>query len=320
MHRRIVVGLVALGLTVPIALGACSPTDVDPSSSQSPAGPGTPAPTPTAIPTPTTSFSALPAGTYAIECGADQHNPDAVVVLSQDEYRVGGWNHVNGVGSFATVALEPSEYAVSGNQYLPDATCGGANTLGLVLAKKTYDWDRQHANGMESQFSGEEMRFGDVESIVLEIRLDPTRSVLPQPADYEERYGDLLTAEQLAELDGGNVNLELTLFGNGSGGDPQMNAGTIIEVDPEQVGDGWLRVKVPRDELTFYTERNYERTEVGPEANQDLVVAGLRINPETASGNEVRVYVGDDFDIKAKPELFKEMAIAFSVIEIERSK
>ena len=77
--------------------------------------------------------------------------------------------------------------------------------------------------------------------------------------------------------------------------------------------------KVPREDLTFYTEANYERTEVGSDQHQDLLVQGLRINPETSSGNEVRVYVGDDFDVKAKPELFKEMALAFHTIEVERA-
>lgn len=307
MHR----GPAVLGVAALAALGACSPT-AEPSASF-PAAPSTSA---AAAP----SFSELPAGTYAIECGAEAHDPSAVVVLSDDLYRVGGWNHVNGVGSFETVAREPNAYAISASSYVPDASCGGANTLSLVLAKKTYDWDQQHANGIESQFAGEQLTFGEVESIVLDVRLDPAHSVLPKAADYAAAYGDLLTPDQLEELDGGHVNLELTLFGPGAeAGDPSMNAGIIIDVDPEAVGTDWFRVKVPRENLTFYTEQSYERTEVGEDANQNLLVTGLRINPETSSGNEVRVYVGDAFDPLAKPELFKEMAITFAVIEIERS-
>jgi hypothetical protein len=301
MHRRIA----SLTLATVALLTACSP---------SPREPGVPSPS-----SDTPAFSPLPAGMYAIMCGADAHAPNAVVVLSPDVYRLGGWNHVNGVGSFESVALESSAYAVGAKQYLPDATCGGANTLDLVLAKKTYDWDKQHANGIESQFPGDELTFGEIGAIVLDIRLDPARSVLPSAAEYEAAYGDLLSAQQLAELDGGKVNLELTLFGSGSAGDqPPMNAGLIIEIDPEEFGDGWLRVKVPREDLVFYTEENYERTVVGPDVNQDALVHGLRINPETSSGNEARFYVGDAFDPRAKEELFKEMAIAFHTIEIER--
>ncbi|MGC4175283.1 hypothetical protein [Demequina sp.] len=259
-------------------------------------------------------------GITTIDCGADAHDPTAVVVLSDDLYRVGGWNHINGVGSFETVALEPSQYAITAKNYLPDATCGNAKTLPVVLAKKTYDWDQQHANGIESQFASDGLTFGAVDAIVLEMRLDAATSSIPQPADYEAAYGDLLTADQLSELDGGKVNLELTLFGSGAAaGDPSMNAGTIIEVDPAAYGDEWIRVVVPREDLTFYTEQNYERTAVADGVNADLVVSGLRINPETSSGNEVRVYVGDAFDPLAKPELFKEMGMTFAVIEVLRA-
>ena len=310
MHRRVGILATAGAAAGALVLAACSasPSPISPSPSAS------------RVPSPVETVATLPSGVSGIECGADQHSPDALAVLSPDMYRVGGWNHVNGVGSFETVALEAREYAINAKNYQPDATCGGVNTLQVVLAKKTYDWDKQHANGLESQFPGEDLTFGEVEAIVLDLRIDMSRSVLPQAADYEERYGDLLTPEQLAELDGGKVNLELTLFGAGATADqPFMNAGTIIEIDPAQFGNGWLRVKIPREELTFYTEKSYERTEVGPDQHQDLLVQGLRINPETSSGNEVRVYVGDAFDPQGKPELFKEMALAFHTIEVERS-
>lgn len=298
MHLRVA----ALCLLVPIALGACSSPSDPPSVSAAPI------------------FTPLAEGTYAIECGADEHDPDALELLSADAYRVGGWNHVNGVGAFETVALESGDYAVSAQQYLPDATCGGEKTLNLVLAKKTYDWDKQHANGIESEFAGDELTFADVEAVVLDIRLDSSRSVLPTAAEYETAYGDLLTPAQLAELDGGHVNLELTLFGQGNTAEhPFLNAGVMLDIDPAEFADGWLRVRVPRDELSFYTEKSYERTPVGADEYQDLLVQGLRINPETSSGNEVRVYVGDAFDPQAKDELFKEMGIAFHTIEIERS-
>jgi len=303
MHRRapILIAIAAL------AFAGCSPAAIEPSPTAS-------------EPSPTPSFAALASGVYAIECGADHHDPDGLALLSDEAYLVGGWNHVNGVGSFSTVALEPKDYAISANNYQPDATCGGADTLAVVLAKKTYDWDRQHANGIESAFADEELTFADVEAVVLELRFDPERSVLPTAADYEERYGDLLTPEQLAELDGGKVNLEVTLFGNGATPDqPLMNGGVMVELDPVEFADGWVRIKVPREDLAFYTEANYERTPVGSDEFQDLLVQGLRINPETASGNEVRVYVGDDFDPRAKPELFKEMALAFSFIGVERA-
>jgi len=114
--------------------------------------------------------------------------------------------------------------------------------------------------------------------------------------------------------------MELTLFGEGATADqPFMNAGLIIAVDPEQASQGWVRVQIPREQLTFYTEENYERTPVTDSDWQELTVQGLRINPETANGLTVRHFVLDNFDATAKPELFKEMAITFAVIEVGRS-
>jgi hypothetical protein len=189
-----------------------------------------------------------------------------------------------------------------------------------VLAKKTYDWDRQHANGMESSFPTEELTFGEVDSLVLVLRLDPARTHLPSAQDLAAAYGDRLTAQQLAELDSGEINLELTLFGEGATADqPFMNAGAIIAVDPAQAAAEWVRVQVPRADLMFYTEENYVRTEVGSDEWQDLRVQGLRINPETAEGLTVRHFVLDDFDVQAKSELFKEMALTFALIEVGRS-
>lgn len=243
-----------------------------------------------------------------------------MAVLADPVWRVGGWNHVNGVGSFQTVAQPVGAYRITAENWLPDATCAGAKTLTTVLAKKTYDWNQQHANGMEAAFPTEELTFADVTDVVLVLRFDPDRSHLPSADQLAAAYGDLLTPEQLAELDAGEINLELTLFGEGAGPDhPFMNAGLIIAVDPAQAADGWLRVQIPRKELTFYTEDNYVRTEVEPDAWGDLLVQGLRINPETTNGHTVRHFLQDSFEVTAKPELFKEMALTFALIEVGRA-
>ena len=260
-------------------------------------------------------------GVTSVTCDlSTQADPDAIAVLADPEWRVGGWNHVNGVGSFATTKLEVGDYAISAENWLADPTCAGAKTLATVLAKKTYDWDQQHANGIESQFPTEHLTFGDVTDLVLVLRFDLERSHLPDAGELDAAYGDLLTEAELASFDSGQINMELTLFGEGATADqPFMNAGLIIEVDPDQAAQGWVRVQIPRWQLSFYTEENYERTEVTASEWQDLTVQGLRINPETSSGMTVRNYLLDDFDVTAKPELFKEMAVTFALIEVGRS-
>lgn len=60
----------------------------------------------------------------------------------------------------------------------------------------------------------------------------------------------MLEPEQVRELDGGRVNLELTLFGEKMNAErPFLNAGTIIEIDPDEWADGWVRVTVPLESL-----------------------------------------------------------------------
>jgi len=259
------------------------------------------------------------AGTLAVECSPDDANPDAITILSNDAYRIGGWSHVNGRGSFETVKQEPAAYRIAPERYVPDETCGGAKTLSVLLARKTYDWDRQHANGMETQFPGEGLTFDDIHSIVLQLRIDGETTYLPSDDEYEAAYGDLLSPAQLAGFDDQVITLEVTLFGSGkTATQPFMNASALVEVDPVDFGDGWVRVQFPRHDMEFYTEENYVRTPVAEGEFGDLTVMGMRINPEVASRTVVRSYVGEDFDPAAKPELFKEMGLRFAVIQVER--
>lgn len=302
--------LLGAALVMALLMG-CTPTD---------------SPTPSKAPSATLSAQSgtqHPDGVTPVQCElAEQSRPEphGITVLGEPTWRVGGWNHVNGVGSFATAKLGIGDYRITAEKWLPDASCGGAKTLATVLIKKTYDWNQQHSNGMEAAFVTEGLTFGDVTDLVLVVRFDPARSHLPTAAELQAAYGDLLTPEQLAELDGGAINLELTLFGEGATKDhPFMNAGLIVEIDPALASAGWVRVQIPREDLLFYTEDNYVRTEVGADEFQELLVEGLRINPETSSGNVVRHYVGDAFDTTAKPELFKEMALTFALIEIGRA-
>ncbi len=260
-------------------------------------------------------------GVDRITCDpAANARPDdaAVRLLGAGAYTIGGWNHASTASD--GLALPATRYRISGDYFQPDETCGGERTLDLVLVKRLVDWYDQHVNGVESTFRGEELRFGDVTDITLELRLRPEHTALPAPDDVAAGLAGVLTPEQLAELDSGLISLGLTLFGEGASGErPFLNAGTIIELDPATWGDDWVRVRVPFEDLEVYTEENYERTPVELTDYADLLVAGLRINPESAHGNTVRHYVLDEFVPGEIPEIFKEMGVAFSLVEIGRS-
>ncbi|WP_203653683.1 hypothetical protein [Demequina activiva] len=320
------IGAVAAVLASTAALAACSagdPPALNPTA-DAPVASTSPVATATATPQPSLASAAVDPGVYAIACDPAGHaRPDAVTVLSETQYRIGGWNHLNGVGTFASARLAPTEYAISAQAFVEQPDCDGQRALETVLVKKTYDWDRQHANGMEASFPAESLTFGEVSDIVLELRVDAATTAIPSASDLAAAYGDVLDEKQLGELDAQQINLELTLYGDGAGAGAQtMNAGIIVAVDPAEFADGWVRVAVPREDLTFYTETDYVRTEVAPDAHATLLVEGLRINPETATGATVRrlvTGVGGEFDPAAKPELLKEMGLTFALIQVGRS-
>lgn len=257
-------------------------------------------------------------GTSVIDCEPSAHaRDDAVGLLGAGEYRIGGWNHMLGIGAFETQGHEPRAYTVTPEKYLPAEACGGEPVLSVVLASKTYDWDRRHGNGIEAQFPSENLTFADVTDVVLEFRYDPDASALPGPAALADAYDDLLDAEAARAIDSGDLAFEVTLFGPSAAG-PSVNAGVLIVVDEELAREGWVRVQVPREELTFYTEESYERTVVDPAELDTATVQGLRLVPETTSATVARHAIGDQFDPQGAPEVFKEMALEIALIEIGR--
>ena len=51
------------------------------------------------------------------------------------------------------------------------STCNGVPVYQNVLVKKYANWNMQHVNGIEPQFSGDNIKLYQVESIVLEFKV-----------------------------------------------------------------------------------------------------------------------------------------------------
>lgn len=260
----------------------------------------------------------------SIECdpaSSARDESEAFSPLGGETYAITGWSHAS--SKETSLALEPAAYGPRRDAWVPDASCGGQSSLEVVLVKRLVDWDKQHMQGIEAQLPRKQVRFSDVTDITLELRLRPELSVLPSPAELAEHFKDVLTPEQVTELDQGKVNLELTLFGEGLTQDhPFLNAGTIIEIDPsrwEGPADGWVRVTVPIASLEGYTEVAYQRTPADLADYPELFVKGLRINPESASGKVLRHFQLEDFEVGATPELFKEIGLSIALIELGHS-
>ena len=259
---------------------------------------------------------------YTIEildaCPTPTDATNKLILFDNDTNRLSGWSHIaDGISEFEGLNLPATTYKINASVNQPDSTCGGNNTAQVVLVKKIGDWDRQHANGIEPQFAQEKITYGQVEQIVIDLKLTSEQSTIPTQAEIAEVFADYLTEEQVKDLDNGKANLSVTLFEKGFNvqSSPSFTGSIIFEIDPELYGDKWIRITIPAENLAYYTEQNYERTAVSfnDYANNELL--GLRINPETASGKTVRHYFPETFD-STVPKLFKEMALSIARVEI----
>ena len=254
----------------------------------------------------------------AITCDPATSSRAADVAFSPiggDNLAVTGWSHTSAAET--SLALDHTRYGLMRANFTPDPTCVDQNTLDIVLVKRLVDWDRQHMNGVEAGLPIRSILFSDITDITLELRLLPEESTIPDPDALTEHFADVLEPAQIRELDTGKVNLELTLFGQKANAErPFLNAGTIIEIDPAEWADGWVRVTVPAEALEGYTEVAYQRTPAELEDYPELFVHGLRINPESAGGRTLRHFQLDDFVLGATPELFKEMAMSIALVEV----
>ncbi len=295
---------------------ACSP------SAESPTSTPMPNPTETTAPTPTPD---VPAGISIQRLDDCQHvslsaETNPIILYDADHNALDGWSHITSTsGEFAGLQQPREAYTIGSANRAPDPTCGDQPTYQVVLVKKLADWDRQHANGLEPRLPNGELTFGEVDSLILDLKVDSDRTYLPTPAALAVAFGEQLTQAQLAEWESGQVNLGLTLLEPGFNNQAvaSYNLGTIVAIDPAQYADQWIRVTISAEALDAYLEENYARTDVDSAeiANHDVI--GLRINPETQNGSVLRSYVQDAFD-PATPEQFKEMGLSLRTVAITR--
>lgn len=240
-----------------------------------------------------------------------------------------GWSHVaaNAGGEFDGLAMETDSalYAIPG-PVAADSTCGSAETMRAVLVKKYGNWDHQHANGLEPSLTMQNKTFSDVDSIVLEFKINSDNTVLPS-AEYLTAQYDQLTATEIGQLDSGKVNLAISIIGprtemDHAEGDIVGQAERYIEIDPVNF-DQWLRVTIPFESMNFYSMDDYVKTLSDLSALASTPVDVLQINPEIYGnrrspsdlgtfGNVVRNFDSTDYS----PEVFKEIDITIKKVEV----
>ena len=246
------------------------------------------------------------------KCPAKAPSGEDFVLFDGKTNLLAGWSHAAKTPDFAALTYSPEAYRVDASAWVASQECMGEKVFQTILVKKLGTWQGSHTNGIEPLFDRANIRFEDVESVVLELKLIGEKTRLVDRKAYYQHYEAVATPEQLDTIDRQQYNFGITLFG-GNFQDQSiatLNSQTLITFDPKTQQDQWLRVTLPVAAMHSYLEQHYSPTPVSLAQHAAQQVMGLRINPETASGKVVRHVNGKPWEeAKAPPELFKEMAI-----------
>ncbi|MDO8342212.1 MAG: hypothetical protein Q7T48_03340 [Cellvibrio sp.] len=222
-----------------------------------------------------------------------------------------GWNHTtNGSTSeWANLKKAGTTYNFSTTANAADS-CNGVDSINIVLVKKIADWDRQHSNGFERNILAHGYKFGDIENLVVDIKVNSANTSIPSVASLKTTYASYVSAATVDALDEGKVNVDITLHDGAN-----LFGKIIVQLDQEALKDQWVRVTVPMSKVNFYQEINYNRTTKTLADMSNVVIQRMLIVGETKKGTVLR---GDINPWSTSvPETFKEMDLSFKKIEFQ---
>ncbi len=237
--------------------------------------------------------------------------------------QISGWNHIDtSEPEFDGLKLSEAAYRITPEHFSTSDHCSSFKTYKTTLAVKLSDWTRQHANGIEvsvdsaSGLTGAALSghmFSDVEAIIMDFKLDATRTQLFTSQQLSELYGAWLSEEQLLALDRGAINLGITLFAEGAldQATRSLSAVRIIELDASRMSEGWFRLRVPLSELNYFYEQQYSREPADQITAASQKIVGLRLTAETSQGKQLRNLLGDAWRPQI-PEAYKEIGLELS--------
>lgn len=241
-------------------------------------------------------------GTYiqSIHCGAGSE-PRMLPIFQAEREFSAGWSHINDpnkASDFNGLKQPLSAYAVRRDNLRTDASCNGEKTYNAILVKKLHTWNNTHANGLETGVDG--VPVSEIESLVVELKLNSARSVIPSPKHIRSVY-PRLTQRQLRNLDRGLANIDL-VFSAG-----ELRSNKVVTIDPAKYADQWVRITIPIEKMNYYREVDYKRTYTTFQTAKNHRYTGLIINAESQSRKTVQHLM--DGKAGAAP-LFKELDIS----------
>jgi len=222
-----------------------------------------------------------------------------------------GWNHAtNGsTTEWTNLKLAGSNYNFSNNAKV-NSSCNSVDTLDMLLVKKIADWDHQHSNGFERSILAYGYKFGDIENLVFDVKINSAKTSIPSVESVKAIYANYVNAATVDALEDGKVNIGITL-----GDSTNLNGAIIFQLDQTALSDQWVRVTIPMSKLSFYQEINYNRTTKTLADLSNVVIKRLLVVAETKSGAVLRGNINPWST--SVPETFKEMDLSFKKIELQ---
>lgn len=224
---------------------------------------------------------------------------------------ISGWNHTtNGsTTEWTNLKLAGSNYNFNSSAKV-NSSCNGVDTIDMVLVKKIADWDHQHSNGFERNILAYGYKFGDIENLVFDVKINSAKTSIPSVDSIKTTYSSYVNAATVDTLEDGKVNIGITL-----GDSTNLNGAIIFQLDQAALSDQWVRVTIPMSKLSFYQEVNYVRTAKTPADLSNVVIKRMLIVGETKSGAVLRGNINPWSS--SVPETFKEADLSFKKIEFQ---
>lgn len=289
---------------------------------------------------------------YTIEfienCGENPQNAENSIVFQDEtmENLAGGGSiamHAYPEGATEPQApwdglnLDPNAplYDLKNLEATEDESCNGLMTKTGVLVTKYADWHHQHSNEFIPLVVDENKTFADVESVIIELKLNSENTVIVDNAElatiYDAKLAEAHEAAQasLAEtsadpeqddkffprddidlndfdynrLDQEKAVLAVSLQNAATGAD-NVQAERYVEIDPEMYADKWIRITIPYNTMDLYTGEVWEKKAPGENLESNTPVNRLHVvgeilgtgDVETQYGDVLRNYIGSPQD------------------------
>jgi hypothetical protein len=228
-----------------------------------------------------------------------------------------GWNHAtNGsTTEWTNLKLAGSNYNFSTTAKV-NSSCNSVDTIDMLLVKKINDWDHQHSNGFERSILAYGYKFGDIESLTVDVKINSAKTSIPTVESVKNTYNSYLkatAADAVEKLEDGKINIGIVIY-DGKTAATWM-AKKIIQLDQSALGDKWVRVTIPMSGMKHCLEADYNCADKPFSELSNKTIAGIQFVGETKSGAVLR---GDISSWSTSiPETFKEADLSFKKIEFQ---